>query len=295
MYEWDTDDYRAEERRRFEAIRDAFPALVTRGFECRSGWYAILHEFFAAVRDAIPPGEEAKWDLHQIKEKLGGLRIYYAYGPQASGLQIGDQRKTVEAIRLQLDIACRLAEHRAERTCEVCCARGRPTARMLDNGHYSWLMTRCPKHADGALPLPLRSFPSRYHIGDAVCRYDEEIDDFVPLPRWRLAAEFEAEAHRLGETIEMANIGGFNGVEAEDWPGWKDPIPAARRGVPLPWAEARKLLDYYPDASKAMGKARRHPVIAWTPSWVLVSRYEFGEPEIIALPRHPMPFTPEFV
>lgn len=45
------------------------------GFSCGDGWYKILAELFTEL-DQIAPN---KITLDQVKEKFGGLRIYYTY------------------------------------------------------------------------------------------------------------------------------------------------------------------------------------------------------------------------
>lgn len=45
------------------------------GFSCGDGWYKILAELFTKI-DQIAPN---KVTLDQVKEKFGGLRIYYTY------------------------------------------------------------------------------------------------------------------------------------------------------------------------------------------------------------------------
>ncbi len=133
MEDWNTADYRREERRRYETIRSDFSDLVTRAFECRQGWYGILRSFFAAVKDVLPEAEQFK--LLQVKEKLGSLRIYYHLS-ETPGTEVGD------AIRK----AKTAAEDASFHVCEVC---GQPGGLRVKGG---WYVTRCEDHADGAEP-----------------------------------------------------------------------------------------------------------------------------------------------
>ncbi|MER8573345.1 hypothetical protein NKG99_14455 [Mesorhizobium sp. M1409] len=137
MYEWDTDDYRAEQRRQYEAIMAEFPELVKRGFSCRAGWFPILRQFFSVVRQAIPPGREDAFTLLQVKEKFAGLRIYYGLGADLP-----------DAARAAIDSAYKAAEDSAERTCEVC---GKLGVLRVRGG---WYATRCDDHADDGVPVP---------------------------------------------------------------------------------------------------------------------------------------------
>ena len=130
-------DYDAtEERRRYEAIKSEFPGIVTVKFECLVGWHPLLRDFFAAVRSVVPEGQEAAaWRLLQVKEKFGGLRVYYA---------LDLEQQADETIRE----AYMRASDEAERTCDICGQPGR-----LLNRRGRW-MTRCLEHAEGGVPVP---------------------------------------------------------------------------------------------------------------------------------------------
>ncbi|MBW8908200.1 MAG: hypothetical protein JF620_04075 [Mesorhizobium sp.] len=137
MYEWDTDEYRVEQRRRYEEIAAEFPGLVTKRFECNAGWFSTIREFFLVVRQVIPVGREDAFELRQVKEKFGGLSIYYGLGADLS-----DEAKAA------VSNAYRTAWESAVRTCDVCGEFGRVRVR---NG---WFATRCDEHADGGVPVP---------------------------------------------------------------------------------------------------------------------------------------------
>lgn len=110
------------------------------------------------------------------------------------------------------------------------------------------------------------------------------------------AADIEASAE--GEPIEAVVIGAFG------WGGWsEDPddlaygeesvpfIPWDRRGVVLPWEEARPLLDYQYD--NGYGAPGCHAITAWTPSKVLfVTQYD-GATGVDVMPRNPVDHRPE--
>ncbi|UVK44381.1 hypothetical protein BPNPMPFG_006296 [Mesorhizobium sp. AR07] len=127
-----------EHSRKYEAIKAEFPGIVTKQFECDTGWFPILREFFAVVRRVNPKGKERDFTLLQIKEKLGGLRIYYRLG-----------KRVATAAETQIHAAYSAAEARAAGTCEVC---GRPGVFRVQGG--AWLLTRCEDHAEGGVPAP---------------------------------------------------------------------------------------------------------------------------------------------
>ncbi|NBX82084.1 hypothetical protein EBQ90_03230 [bacterium] len=86
-------------------------SLMSFGCECLDGWYGIIRSFCWIAKDS---------DIvfTQIKEKYGGLRLYY-FG--------GDDR---------IAGACRMAEEMSYKTCEVCGCPGAPSK-------GGWIMTRC--------------------------------------------------------------------------------------------------------------------------------------------------------
>jgi hypothetical protein len=88
--------------------------------QCGSGWYGIIASACAEINNYLekhPAKPEFKWT--QIKEKFGGLRLYYD-GPDA------------EFIRGVI----RMAEATAYKTCEVCGNQG-----TVRKGH--WIRTLC--------------------------------------------------------------------------------------------------------------------------------------------------------
>lgn len=146
------------------------------------GWQLIVEKAVARIDEAV--GEllkDAKAIVRvvQIKEKLGGLRIYVDW----TALPPDVAAKIREAIDL--------AEARASCTCEVCGGAGR----LHDRD--GWYLTRCERHAEGE-PVPEQGDPDLYiqfvvkdgKMRVSRCRrYDRERDAFVdaPLPpgeRW---------------------------------------------------------------------------------------------------------------
>ena len=56
------------------------------GFECGDGWYIIIEELFKSIEwhldtsHSWPRKERIPFNIEQVKEKFGGLRIYYSGG-----------------------------------------------------------------------------------------------------------------------------------------------------------------------------------------------------------------------
>ncbi len=86
--------------------------------ETQIGWRTIVVDALNAVEVVVP-----EFDIHQIKEKFGGLRMYLSC----------DEHVAVREI-------VRRAEAAAYETCETC---GAP-AIMDENQH--WIKTLCPWH-----------------------------------------------------------------------------------------------------------------------------------------------------
>lgn len=114
------------------------------GFQCEIGWLRILDEYFAIADREMP--QDAVYEVRQIKEKLGTLRIYdSSYGETLSSV-------------LTVTEAHRLAEARSLHTCEYCGQRGR-----LRNRCGYWTVT-CDEHAvqNGAMAIPEDPEPRDY-------------------------------------------------------------------------------------------------------------------------------------
>lgn len=110
---------------------DGSSTLVNRyGFECADGWFEIIFNFSieaeAKVKEMKEEGaEEIRLPLVlQVKEKLGGLRIY--------------MDKSCETINALIDSA----QRKAARTCEIC---GNPGSR--GESETGWLMILCDECA----------------------------------------------------------------------------------------------------------------------------------------------------
>lgn len=127
MKDYDNEGAWEEQKR----IRGRFPEIATVSFECMGGWHGILEKMFESIREAIPPGSEDRWSLWQVKEKMAGLRVYHSYANF-----VDDEQPEDAGIRRKIEAAVRLAEARAEHTCDICGLHGRLRARG------GWYMTR---------------------------------------------------------------------------------------------------------------------------------------------------------
>jgi len=111
--------------------------LMAFGFDCEKGWYPIIEEAFNKMEKVIEkmPKKERKhfqkhFEIFQVKQKLGGLRIYVNI-------------YTDEIIEIIND-----AEIKAEKTCEVC---GKP-GELREVNH--WYFTNCDEHYNKRLEEP---------------------------------------------------------------------------------------------------------------------------------------------
>jgi len=134
----DHDSYWKEKDRLNAKLKELYPRMfrfighearmpIRLGLECGSGWYPILTDLFKDM---------SKYPvvIHQVKEKFGGLRVYWQEdGPMSE--------KDHQAVH---DLVAK-AEDRCWRTCENCGAEGQL---VVANG---WRYTHCDlcKDTDG--------------------------------------------------------------------------------------------------------------------------------------------------
>jgi hypothetical protein len=108
---------------------DLHDNLMEFGFQCQNGWYPIIEEAFDKMEKTIEkmPKKERKifeksFEILEVKEKLGGLRIYV-------------NMYTNEITEIIVE-----AEKKAGKTCEVC---GKP-GKIREVNH--WYFTNCDEH-----------------------------------------------------------------------------------------------------------------------------------------------------
>lgn len=94
------------------------------GIECGDGWYEILsslcfliHQYEKNIEAQTKPNYYPV-KFHQIKEKFGGLRVYFSGGDD------------------YLDGLVEMAERWSYRTCEICGEKGKPNQK-------GWITTLC--------------------------------------------------------------------------------------------------------------------------------------------------------
>lgn len=148
-------------------LADRYPHLtfgnLRFGVECGDGWADIIHAFLAIAEEVTAAGG-GTLHLLQIKEKMGGLRIYYrmAETPQRSWMGI--------------DEAYYLAEARSFHVCERCGRRG-----VLS---YNGMLyaTVCAEHAAELDAEPVVPGPSmNIIVANTVVTYDPDSDPFMSM------------------------------------------------------------------------------------------------------------------
>ncbi|TCB60133.1 hypothetical protein E0J20_09060 [Rhizobium leguminosarum bv. viciae] len=152
--------------RTIDIIRQKYPRLLPErfGFECGEGWRQIIEDFFATVDRLLPA--DAKFNLRQLKEKLGGMRIYY----RLEGVPGEIEGKISDAYNR--------ASARSYRVCEICGKRGRFSKRG------GLLTVVCEDHlvddfGKTAVPVqPEADYLIRTKEG--WFRYDYDLDAFLP-------------------------------------------------------------------------------------------------------------------
>lgn len=116
------------------AIMRRIPPNWGRWISCSRGWYPIVIQLDHDLA-AIDPD----YEVHQCKEKLGGLRYYFG---ASEGVSEADHQRMRELVRA--------AEERCEVACELC---GEPGVRHARSS--GWLKTLCPSCAVSAGYEPL--------------------------------------------------------------------------------------------------------------------------------------------
>lgn len=155
----------------WDELKAKYPRLIPPrfGFQCHEGWIGILDAYFAVIDREMPEG--AVYQIGQIKEKLGSLRIYDS-----------SHGETLSSVRAVTD-AHALAEARSFYTCEYCGKRG------VWSNRRGYLTTVCDEHAvrDGHRVEPCSDGDYTFREADGTWRrYDPELDAFVPSepPEW---------------------------------------------------------------------------------------------------------------
>jgi hypothetical protein len=106
-------------------------SMMKWGFECGDGWYKIIWELFERLEPVVAESEaEGPFEVLQIKQKMGGLRVYLS--------------RTNAAIK----DAIMVAQERSIITCELC---GEPGSIDWETEWYQVLCTSCRAHTQNQL------------------------------------------------------------------------------------------------------------------------------------------------
>jgi DNA segregation ATPase FtsK/SpoIIIE-like protein len=114
--------------KRYPAIfadRNNPDSCMYRGFECGNGWFNLIDRLCFRIHADVDRDGRPQPAAAQVKEKLGGLRIYW--------------READDGVRALADFACDLSHV----TCEVCGAPGEAV-----QAPRRALRVRCQAHCD---------------------------------------------------------------------------------------------------------------------------------------------------
>jgi hypothetical protein len=112
-----------------EEIRnDCRTSCMAWGFEVGDGWYPLIEDMLKSLMAVNTEGNYVV-QIRQIKEKFGGLRVYWDC---TSDITEADYKRLNDIVDK--------AEELAEQTCEVCGAEGK------NDSPTSWMSTRCALH-----------------------------------------------------------------------------------------------------------------------------------------------------
>jgi|GEM_PF-5540984 len=224
--------YQIGERPPFAKLISKHPRLSRpklHGWEIDVGWVGLVDQFFDVVDRVVP--DDVGFDVVQIKEKFGGLRLhcrpvrqsedaqtFFALDEISSGLSIRPQPRNQEEWEKELMSARILAEQRSFFVCERC---GEPGHLRVRDGFY---FTACDAHAtqDGKIAEIVEG-QSVIRIDGKRMKYDAEQDEMVEVERIFEEVEgltdLEVRAiHRnLREQYELEDLTVLYAVKALRW------------------------------------------------------------------------------
>ncbi|NKW11260.1 hypothetical protein HGG76_27040 [Ochrobactrum tritici] len=184
--------YQIGERPLFAKLIRKHPRLfrpLLHGWEIDVGWVGLVDQYFDVVDRVVP--DDVNFDVVQIKEKFGGLRLhcrpvrqsedaptFFALDEISSGLSIRPQPRNQEEWEKELVAARILAEQRSFFVCERC---GQPGRLRVRDGFY---FTACDAHAtqDGKI-AEIVEVQSVIRIDGRRMKYDAERDEMVEVER----------------------------------------------------------------------------------------------------------------
>jgi hypothetical protein len=100
------------------------------------GWHSILADLDRKLIEILDGWDLSKLEIVQIKEKFGGLRVYYVQN------SVDLNKETLEKIIA----AVREAEERSLTVCEVCGSGEGVENRIRAGSRYGWTLTLCAVH-----------------------------------------------------------------------------------------------------------------------------------------------------
>lgn len=133
------DQFMPNRDQKFAHIVARIPSGWGRWIDVGPGWHDLVLELDAKMAEVDPD-----YELHQCKEKFGGLRYYigHAHNDACGGLEEGEGSIFERCKILVLEMEY---ERKSLTMCETCGAPG-----VLRSG--GWLRTLCDEHANGHEP-----------------------------------------------------------------------------------------------------------------------------------------------
>ena len=110
-------------------LKIEYSEILNVGIECGDGWYELIWELLHDIRKQCKK-KLLKCRVSQIKEKYGGLRLYYDAWSKAEDARFDDE----------IDNLIKEAEDKSLTICEECGAPG-----SIRKG--GWINTLCDEHA----------------------------------------------------------------------------------------------------------------------------------------------------
>lgn len=124
------------------------------GIAVLPGWLPIVSALLARIDRELTPFELRRVRWAQIKQKWGGLRMYYHLDGQLARLHMDLATPDAlihlvegidDPLTLKIDRFIQDAAEKASNTCEIC---GEPGEKVNNAG---WIMVACPAHRQSAL------------------------------------------------------------------------------------------------------------------------------------------------
>ena len=116
---------------------DETKTSMSDGCRCGDGWYDLIYESCSKVKRILPKEDTFKFD--QIKEKFGGLRLYYSFNRPPNSPTMPRLSGVSSATKSQIyQIICEV-EGESYKTCENC-----GTKEDVTQNNTGWICTLCP-------------------------------------------------------------------------------------------------------------------------------------------------------